>query len=332
MDTSVILANLRRHWDDPGWWRDIAFPFVVRTGLIKPYFRYAHEGRGVRVLEEDWESLVILDACRYDMFAEYNTLEGDLKQRVSLGSNTEEFLTRNFGGGSYDDVVYVTANPQVEVRLDDPFHEVVSVWRDGWDEEHDTVLPETMAEATLRAAERYPDKRLVSHFVQPHYPFLGPTSERLFGDQGGIELSRRMATGEEAVSDHLNVWDMLQRGFVEERAVWDAYEETLQVTLPHVRRLVGDLDGRTVVTSDHGNLVGEYPSPCPVPMKMYGHPPGVYADPLVTVPWLVVEGESKRTVVEGTADSQGRGREGTDGARDPTDEATERLRDLGYLT
>lgn len=324
MDTSIILTNLKRYWNDPGWWRDIAFPYGVRTGVVKPYFQHVEQREGVNYLEEDWDNLVILDACRYDMFAENNTIEGELDHRISLGSNTEEFLKRNFRGGTFDDVVYVTANPQVDVRLDSPFHDVISVWRDAWDEEFNTVTPEAMVEATLRAQEKYPNKRIVSHFVQPHYPFIGPRGRELFGEQAGIELSRRMADDEQAKSDHMNVWDMLQRGEIDEATLWEAYEENLRIALPHVERLIDELGGRSVVTSDHGNLVGERPSPCPIPMKMYGHPPGVYADNLVKVPWLVVEGESRRTVL---AES------GTDasGSDDSADDATERLRDLGYL-
>jgi hypothetical protein len=323
MDTSILLTNLKRYWNDPGWWRDIAFPFGVRTAVVKPYFEHVNRRDGVNFLEEDWDNLVILDACRYDMFAEANTIEGELEHRVSLGSNTEEFLKRNFSGGQFDDVVYVTANPQVDVRLDAPFHDVVSVWRDAWDEEFDTVTPESMVEATRRAYEEHPNKRIISHFVQPHYPFIGPRGRELFGEQAGLELSKRMADGERAESDHLNVWDMLQRGEIDGSTLWEAYVENLEITLPHVEELVGELGGRTVVTSDHGNLVGERPSPCPVPMKMYGHPPGVHADSLVKVPWLVIEGEDRRTVfAESGADAT---------TRDDSDDATERLRDLGYL-
>ncbi|MFC6784603.1 hypothetical protein ACFQFH_01625 [Halobaculum halobium] len=337
MDLANVVANLRRNWDDPSWWRDIVVPFGVRTALVQPYFRHLASNDGVRVLDEDWDTLLILDACRYDMFVEHNTIEGDLSRRTSLGSNTEEFLVRNFRGGTFDDVVYVTANPQVDVRLDDPFHEVVSVWRDEWDEEFDTVMPDAMADAVREAAEAYPNKRIVGHFVQPHYPFVGERGRELLDEQAGIELSRRMADGDEPIADHMNVWDMLQRGLIDERDLRAAYEENLRIALPHVRTLVEDLEGRTVVTSDHGNLIGERPKPCPVPMELYGHPPGVYADSLVTVPWLTVEGEGRRRIVTGsasvaddTASSNDAAAAGAESGQDE-DEATDRLRDLGYL-
>ncbi|MFC7021032.1 MULTISPECIES: hypothetical protein [Haloarcula] len=325
MDVDVVRANLRNHWNDPKWWREIAMPFAVRATIVQPYFRYVHDNDGIDVMDEEWDNLLILDACRYDMFAAHNTLAGDLQRRVSKGSNTAEFLQRNFAGQTFDDTVYVTANPQVDVRLDAPFYETVSVWKDAWDEAFNTVRPEAMVEATLEAQERFPEKRIIAHFVQPHYPFIGEFGRTLVDDQAGIELSKRQATGETAESDHYNVWDLLQRGVVSEADVWKGYNENLQLTLEHVEDLLEELFGRTVVTSDHGNLVGERPTPCPVPFRMYGHPPSVYADALVTVPWLVVESETRRDIVEGVPTDE-RGDEPVE-----DEDAEERLRALGYL-
>ncbi|EMA08752.1 hypothetical protein [Haloarcula marismortui] len=325
MDLDIVRANLRNHWNDLDWWRDIAMPFAVRATLVQPYFRYVHGNNGIDVFEEDWDNLLILDACRYDMFAAHNTLKGDLQQRVSKGSNTAEFLQRNFGGKTFDDTVYVTANPQVDVRLDEPFYETVSVWRDHWDEDFNTVRPEAMAEAILDTQERFPNKRIIAHFVQPHYPFIGEFGRALVDDQAGIELSKRQATGETAESDHYNIWDLLQRGVVSEADVWKGYTENLRLALERVETLLDDLFGRTVVTSDHGNLVGERPTPCPVPFRMYGHPPSVYADALVTVPWLVVESETRPDIVEGVAAGEREGETANE------DDAEDQLRALGYL-
>lgn len=332
MDWSVIRASLADNWNDPDFWRGVALPFVLRTALIEPYFRYVDPRDGDDFMAEDWDNLVILDACRYDLFAARNTLEGTLETRRSRGSNTAEFLGRTFRGREFPDTVYVTGNPQVSVRLDDPFHRTIPVWRDGWDDDLNTVPPATMAEATQRAHDEYPNKRIVSHWVQPHYPFIGERGRELLGRQAGIELSKRMAgeEDEETTSDHDTVWDMLRRETASKEAVKEAYAENFDLTLPHVEELLSGLEGRSVVTSDHGNLLGEYPKPCPVPFKLYGHPPGVHADALVTVPWLVVEGESrKRIVAEEPARTADAG-DGSDGA-DADEQATERLEHLGYV-
>ncbi|AUV82738.1 hypothetical protein C2R22_14700 [Salinigranum rubrum] len=321
-DLNVILNVIRREWNDPTWWRRVTVPFVLRQLLVRPYFRYVYDdGEGVDIAAEDWDNLLILDACRYDMFSELNTVSGRLEERRSRGSNTAEFLRRNFAGETFGDIVYVTANPQVDIRLDDPFHATVSVWETAWDEDLDTVRPEAVVDAARGTQERYPNKRLVVHFVQPHYPFIEAASENRIGAQAGMQLSRRMANDETAIADHDHVWDRLKKGEVTLDAVREAYWDNLAVTLPHVERLLDDLVGRTVVTSDHGNLLGERPSPCPLPVRLYGHPGGVYADALVRVPWLVVDGNGRKKVTTGRTTA-------TDGT--VSSDADSRLRALGY--
>ncbi|WP_254547457.1 hypothetical protein [Halomarina pelagica] len=324
MDLEVYLNSVRKNWTDANWWRRVVGQFVVEKTLVKPYFEYVAGDDGIDVMAEDWDNLVILDACRYDMFADLNTIQGRLESRRSRGSNTPEFLRENFAGRRLEDTVYVTANPQVDVRLPaDTFHAVVSVWQDHWDDDLNTVHPEAMAEETVKAAERYPEKRLIAHFVQPHYPFIGPTGRDLIGKQAGMELSKRLADGADAEQDYEHVWDMLKRGAIDRETVWRAYRENLEIALPHVETLLDHLPGTTVVTSDHGNLLGERPTPCPVPMRMYGHPEGIHTEHLVKVPWLVVEGETRKTIVAEA---------GVESDRAATAEETQkRLEDLGYL-
>jgi hypothetical protein len=39
-------------------------------------------------MDEDWDTLLILDACRYDLFAEEVPFGGRLESRISLGSSS----------------------------------------------------------------------------------------------------------------------------------------------------------------------------------------------------------------------------------------------------
>ncbi|MFC7028075.1 hypothetical protein ACFQH8_12520 [Halomicroarcula sp. GCM10025710] len=67
--------------------------------------------RGIDIFEEDWDNLLILDACRYDMFEEQHSLPGRLESRISKSSHTSEFLQSNFADRDLRDTVYVTASP-----------------------------------------------------------------------------------------------------------------------------------------------------------------------------------------------------------------------------
>jgi len=166
------VEEVREHGSDGEWWRK-----RFLTHVAGRYFeRFPPAGRS-RVVDREWDTLLLLDACRYDLFEEAlrdHPLPGELSMRRSMESGTPGYLAENFAGGTFHDVVYVTANPYVHTELPPgTFHEVVPVWRDGWDEELATVTPETVAGAAREAHDEHPDKRLVVHFNQPHTPFIG---------------------------------------------------------------------------------------------------------------------------------------------------------------
>jgi hypothetical protein len=262
---------------------------------------------GVDVFAEDWDNLLILDACRYDSFAEQSTLDGTLESRISRASATREWVHANFTDRQLHDVVYISANPNYRKVADEigaAVHAYVDVWRDDTlvGEENTVVPPETVTEHALDAAEKYPNKRLLVHYVQPHYPFIGPTGEEHFDPTETLE----------AVSTKHSLTD---------NRLDQAYRENLDIVLDEVERLLDALGGKTVVSADHGELLGERLSP--LPLRAYGHPNGVYVDELVKVPWLVhTSGERKEPVAEAPTE------------RDEVDEDAleEQLRNLGYVT
>ena len=283
----------------------------LRRGLAEPtlavdHLRHALRLRGRRyhsalnrtlatesptdVLDEEWDDLLILDGCRYDTFADCNTIDGKLQSRRSHGSQSWEFLRRNFAGRSAHDTVYVTANPFASRLDDDVFHAVVDLL-DEWDETLQTVPPDTVADAAVDAHRRFPEKRLVVHFMQPHYPFIGELGRSL--DVRGYNPDQRDDF------DAPSVWRILRHRHhdyegVTRESVRAAYRENLSIVLEQTERLVTQLSGRSVVTADHGNLLGE--RLYPVPIREYGHPRGLVTPALVRVPWLVVDGDRSRSV------------------------------------
>lgn len=309
------LENLRRVAREPGllrrelftmaiaanrWWSDL-------TARLRP------GPEAVAVMDRDWDTLIILDACRYDLFAEHATVPGDgsLAAVRSLGSDSLEFMRENFEGRTLHDTVYVTSNPHVYQLEDGIFHAVVNTLETHWDETDRTVPPDAMADAAVTAHERYPNKRLIVHFMQPHFPFLGPTG-RTF-DHQGLDLHRQDGTGAP------NPWYALVHGGPDRDTVLTAYRENLEVVLPHIDRLFEDIAGKTVVTADHGNLVGE--RGVPIPVRLYGHPRGLHRPELVTVPWYELVRGQRRSVVADPPQE-------TETASEQT--VTDRLSALGY--
>jgi hypothetical protein len=260
-------------------------------GINTRFYDWVNDGRfnddGIYLLRQDWDNLIVLDACRWDLFENVSSLPGELSRVNSRETGTIRWLEANFNGGRLYDTVYVTANPQFE-RLRDQydieFHDVINVWReDGWDEELNTVHPETTAKYAERAAEDYPNKRLLIHFMQPHFPFIPAPFE---DDKLQPDID----------ADNSGFWLKLNdgRSSLTRDELWEAYRENLQVALPYVEDLLTGLEGRNVVTSDHGNLIGERTSP--IPVRYWGHPMGIYAEELVTVPWLEYTNGARKEV------------------------------------
>lgn len=292
-----IARKLVKNGYRPKWWANTAVPYLlskIKSKAEIPMYRYFERATpaGVEIMDEGWDNLLLLDACRWDMFKELNTIDGDLDYRFSKGSDTPEFLEENFHGAVHHDTVYVTANPMhvidewCSVDCYEVFHDVVDVWEGHWDDDLNTVHPQQMAEIVETVAESYPDKRMFAHFIQPHHPFIGEMGRQL-RDTGMI--GKLKAKNELIHPDDrgMRIWNRLRRGEVSEGEVWQAYRENLTVVLPYVETLVEKLRGKTVITSDHGNVVGEF---CwPFPFREYGHPGGLHVPMLVKVPWLTIE-------------------------------------------
>jgi len=325
MDIKLALRVAKDNWNNIDWWRETALPFARRSalsGTLRPYY-WLFGPDSDDFVEEDWDNLLILDACRYDMFEKTCEIDGELESRTSVGSSTPDFLKQTFRGGDFQDIVYVTANPQVNLRLDpDIFHDVVEVWKTDWNDDLGTVEPRRVTERAIEALERYPNKRLIIHYMQPHYPFIGQKSEELDG-HSGFELSKRLASDEEADRDERTVWDQLKDGEVSEETVWQAYVENLEFVLNDIESSIDEFEGKTVITSDHGNLMGE--TATPYQLELYGHPTGIHAEDLVTVPWLSIESGLRRETYEGERTERVSQHDIED-----EDEIQERLKDLGY--
>lgn len=265
------------------------------TRLNQAYHRM-RPTKGTFVMEEDWDNLIILDGCRYDIFPEDFVMDGDLSMRRSRGSNSVEFINENFVGETLHDTVYITANPHMYLLSENTFHHVENLIEDGWDPEYQTVLPGTVVRRARKLIEVHPNKRMIIHFMQPHYPFIG-TLGQSFDQSGFSQLESEDDDDSELAGRH--IWLKLQyRLGVDEDEVWAAYRENLDVALSYVAKLMDDLEGKTVITSDHGNLVGDKLSP--IPVAGYGHPRNLPVDPLINVPWYTIESGCRRQIISET--------------------------------
>lgn len=279
----------------------------MATDVNRQYHKFVSgHSEGTNVMAEDWDTLILLDACRYDMFAEEqdNTvwLNGKLESRRSLGTDSSEFIQHNFSGEKLHDTVYVTANPYSAALDKDTFHKVISLIDSEWDDDLGTVHPDVVLEAAIQAHTDYPDKRIIVHFMQPHGPFLTE-----FGKLISKELAhcRGLWAPEPSVS---------------RRDLKRAYRENLQYVLPRVETLLTEIEGRAVISADHGELLGE--RQWPIPVRGYEHKRNLYLPVLQKVPWCIFDSGPRRKTVSEKPATETAVNQGV---------AEERLEALGYV-
>jgi hypothetical protein len=262
---------------------------------IKSFFELRY-GTGLDVIEQDWDTLVILDACRYDSFKQCHDLKGSLQPAVSRGAHSWEFMQGNFVDRELHDTVYVTANPHTPKLSNDVFHYIDPLYDERWDEELETVLPENVVSASLNAYEAYPNKRHIIHFMQPHKPHLGPTAKKLrerINPRGWDKY--HIYDNIDRQTEGMGLTTAIRKGIVSVSELRRAYNESLICVLNHVKELVEKLDGKTVITSDHGELLGERVPP--LMSHRYLHPHDVYTKNLRIVPWNEMPWTNRRKIV-----------------------------------
>lgn len=264
--------------------------------------------------EGDWDCLLVLDACRFDYLEDtYECcLKGDLKRAKSPvsaedGIATSEWCKRVFTE-QFEDIIYISTTPHVNSRTEvngfkggDHFFKVVDLWDHGWDDEMGTVMPGRVNVEVLKTREEHPEKRIIAHYMQPHFPYLSlgspenPKSKdpgarnglnrkirEIFGSRirkvlGG-ELTRRIMRGfgMESINP---MHEILNRQG--EKKLKKAYRENLGRVLESISELADEIEGKMVVTADHGEYLGED--------GFYGHSYLPDHPVLQEVPWLEIE-------------------------------------------
>ncbi|KXB07229.1 hypothetical protein AKJ52_00665 [candidate division MSBL1 archaeon SCGC-AAA382C18] len=261
--------------------------------------------------KRNWDYLIVLDACRYDYFKEnYKSyMEGDLKKAISAGYNTGSWLVNTYSD-YYEGIVYVSANPYINShglslneqnsdwsyswKASEHFAKIIDVWNWGWKESLNTVPPETVNEAALKARDNYPKSKFIIHYIQPYAPYLinGIPKEKQEMEEENIRVFfssivenpkqvARWFQRELKRSFPLHPKEMFVRKG--KSALTYAYKKNLQRVLESAKDFSRKNSGKIVITSDHGEFLGEE--------HKFEHSPhkGKYPQ-LREVPWFTVEG------------------------------------------
>jgi hypothetical protein len=296
-------------------------PEYVGWEIQRLLFDYRFGNEAVDVMVEDWDTLILLDACRHDYFKSQSQISGELTSIISNGGRSWEFMKENFVGREFHDTVYITANPHTEKLDGSMFHAVEPLYIDEWNEEHETVLPDDVTEAAINAHNRYPEKRVIVHYMQPHRPYLGDTAAEIQRKHDTHGFNRNIAHSNET-PDGTSFSTLVETGDVSIQKTRVAYRETLDIVLNSVSKLIQQISGKIVVSADHGEMLGERILPFTTPKFGHSHQ-YIRNKTLYKVPWLEIPSTNRRNV---TSDEPVKFDQG-----DSTTVA-DRLTSLGYKT
>lgn len=293
------------------------------------------------IWQAEWDICLVLDACRVDLWKEVVNesgppcVSGKTGVAWSLGSASPEWIGQTFADRHHQhwkDAGYVTANPFSGKHPDEmgvlgndvyPLRErglayLDEVWVDQWpmSETMQTVDPSVLTARAMWAWEHREMNQLVVHYMQPHIPFKS-NPEWCDGWDGTDAFGDPQKADEDSKDD----WFKVRDGEIPEDEFWNAYAANLEWALTEVQRWADRVDARILVTSDHGNAMGEF--------GQWSHPPRSANPVLRRVPWVLVDGRDggwttpdppgNPPVVSGQVDGP------------QTETAQEKLEALGYL-
>lgn len=262
--------------------KDLGVSAISKTPYVSRY--------GTNVFEKEWDVLVILDGCRYDMYQE---VIGETDTIWSRGSTSPEWMKNNFRTSQYQaekqNTAVVSSNPFTS-KSDrngrpylpkEDFGLVDEVWTYGWDEELGTTKPETVTDRAIDVTRNENYDRTIVHYMQPHYPFIG--GEEIIGKMD-VDSFGEFQQG----ANTENVWADIFHGERDDiDNVIHAYYRNLKFVFEYVETLLENVDGTVAVSADHGNLLGEY--------GLWGHRTGLVVPELRRVPWDVYECADEKT-------------------------------------
>jgi hypothetical protein len=266
--------------------------------------------RSVDIMSEDWDNLIILDACRSDVFSEvisgFYGVSGGMDYRITKASRSKEFYEKNFDNNEFYDTILVTANPNIE-HISDSFFKTVKTYglNDRYNEssakKYMGFWPDIVSEESIRQHNKHHNKKLMIHFMQPHAPFISETAIQEYEkirNQYDVGVKRADLMFEnrpefenrfKTVSNHVSSWYGLRRkGYISQHLLEDLYAENIKLVLEYVRDIIDSVDGKTIITSDHGEFLGEN--------GRFGHPQSAGGVEVRQVPWFTIENSSRRKI------------------------------------
>jgi hypothetical protein len=233
---------------------DIAARWLKNRGTAE-FEKYLTQTVGWHPFGNEWDVLVILDACRYDLAVESPATDqfGQPKRVWSLGGNSPTWIDRAFSAASSDQLAstaYISGNP---FTRDAPIKQLAyhdNLLEYAFDDELGTVPPRPVTDRATSAIRAGVADRYILHYMQPHLPPVYDSDE-------SEEFEHDIIPPHHGGGD-TNYWREAVNGERSGEMVARAYRRNLTPVIEDVELLLRNVDADTVtITADHGNFLGE---------------------------------------------------------------------------
>lgn len=261
-----------------------------------------HIPLGTNIYEQDWDALIVLDACRVDTLAsvanEYDFIRTVDSVR-SVGSTSKEWVLKTFTDDYREQIAetaYLTANSWASEALGTDANPLAYPSAGETSVSNIGAVRRLLRTPGIAPADFY-DFRPLWNALAERNPY-GPTP--LPSDVTDHTISYcRDVNPERLIVHYMQPHDphlagALDRGHITEieQRPWDAlrnggnpetvranYIDNLRVVLDEVSRLLENIECETVViTADHGELLGE--------MGLFSHGAAILHPAVKRVPWV----------------------------------------------
>lgn len=226
--------------------------------------------------------LIVLDACRHDALNEvadefFN--EPRVKPVLGGARNTFEWGKYAWNDGEYETRYLSGAAPINDLDREERRNEIMMLYDGYVPSEHMNIRevfqeiwvegeipPEKMTEIAIEENK----EKMVVHYYQPHAPFVGEKKTEDFLDE---------SLGDKDHTLDNKMWNKVEEGKINDEELWELYMSNLRRVLISVKELLEETNyDNIVITSDHGEALGEY--------GVYGHPKHVDHPKVRVVPWM----------------------------------------------
>lgn len=252
-------------------------PYRAYLHFIKKPFVFidSHFNFGTNVFDREWDVLIILDACRYDLFDEFAAQHpiyqsfDSVGSMYSIASKSDDWLERTFKQADVSELArtsYITDTSHAGMVTSNDLYEIHTVEENAHNKRGGVLVPEAFTHDAITCYENSDADKFMIHYFQPHAPFLHCVGKYDSTATGGGQTQ--------------NVWQGLRDNVFDRRDVWADYGQNLLTVLDQVETVVDRVEGNIAVTSDHGNAMGEF--------GLYGHPFSGAVPSIRRVPWAIV--------------------------------------------